>query len=333
MPNYYEILGVSKTASQEEIQKAYRDLIKKWHPDKFTNASESEKKKAEEMSRQINEAYETLSDADARAKYDNPVQDSFGGGFDPSDLFGGSGFGGGSFFDMFTGAPRSVRGNNVPISMKLTIQELLTPITKKIRYKRHIATGGVCPHCSGLGYTTNNIHGLTIQQACKQCSGTGLAMKDDMHECEFTVNGVCGKVSFNSAKHQLIFIKVIDHEGDVISKNKNENGNLVVTFTVDIPKEYSMESAVDLVKTIEVPVLKAIMGCDMITTTIDGKTLKFPIASGSEDGTRIRFKGKGLQTNGQFGDMYGIVKIKMPKKVSNEEAKILQQLNNSPNFS
>ena len=334
--SYYDILGVKKTATQEEIQNAYRQLIKKWHPDKFANATEDKKKEAEEMSRQINEAYETLKDPQTRKEYDSPHA-SFEG-------FGGHSGGGGFDFNPFEELFRKMNGTNVDgkkrrgSHAKITItlddiNDLFKPIKKKIRYNIKVGDyNKFCPVCQGSGMVYKSIGSMTMGNNCKACDGTGILMKTEQHECEFTINGIESNAYFDENTNELIFVHVEPYEGNVVSSNRNENGNLVVTVKVKLPEGFTMESSLDVAQVVEVPLLTAILGGELSIPLVNGKNAKFKIKEGTEDGSKIRFGGKGLPSRGHVGDMYAYIKVRMPNKLTDEERTILEQLKNHENF-
>ena len=330
---YYDVLGVPKTATQDEIQSAYRKLMKQWHPDKFTNATDDKKKEAEEMSRKINEAYATLSDPKLRKDYDNPQPqfDGFGG-------FGNFGGFGGGFDDLFSrmngfgGGQTVKRGSHVQIKFDLTVKDLFSEVKKKVKYDIKTATGKPCPHCGGIGVIYKNVGTLSMGNTCPYCGGTGLEMKKVRHECEFTINGVEGMPQFDDVNHTLMFKHVVPYEGNVISKNRSENGNLIIVVTVKLPKGFVMETATDVARQIEIPVVTAMVGGEMTVDMIDGSTVSFKVRGGTEEGTKVRFSGKGLPSNGKVGDMYGYVHLKMPKSLTNEEKNTLEELKTHKNF-
>ena len=325
---YYDILGVSKTATAEEIQTAYRALIKKWHPDKFANSSDEEKKKAEEMSRKINEAYSTLSDPTLRQEYDNPQpkMDGFdGGSWNPFDFFRNEMFG--------NNQKRTIRGSHVKITLNVSVQDLYKPITKKVKYKINESNGNACPKCKGSGMHYRNIRGMTIGEPCSYCDGLGLETKQVDHECEFTINGIDGNASFDEAKSQLYVQHVVPFEGNVVSSNRNENGNLIVSLIVNIPRGFVMESAIDVARSIDVPVLTAIVGGEVEVGLINGQKVKYKVKGGSKEGTRVRFAQKGLPSKSMIGDMYGYIHLVLPKSLTDEERQIIEELKTHKNFS
>lgn len=329
--DYYKILGVEKTASEDEIKAAYKKLALKYHPDRFASKTEKEQKEAEEKFKEINEAYQILSDKEKRNQYDNP--NPFGNGENPFEGFGGFS----DMFDLFgVGGMKSKKpkkGNSMQIRLTITLNELLTKTKKKVKYKRKEGNGKTCSHCGGTGQLFTNRHGMQIITECPYCGGSGIEMQEVDHECEFYINGVSPyELSYDKNSGTISFIQIVGGEGNTINDNKGQNGDLIVIVRCQIPSKFTLESETDISFKLEIPLLTALLGGEIEVKTIDNKTLNTKIPQGVSEGGRIRFASKGLMSNGRFGDMFGIIKIKMPKSLNNREREILLQLKNSENF-
>ena len=348
--DYYKILGVSKDATEEEIKKKYKKLALKFHPDKNIGKSEKEQKEAEEKFKEINEAYDTLSSPDKRAKYDNPMSGFDGagfdfGGFDPFSAFGGFGDFMGGFGRQNKQGP--AKGQSIRINLRLTLEDVLNGVTKTIKYKRKEP----CSHCGGSGKTSK-----TKEETCTSCGGTGMIYTQNgpfttMRTCDKC--GGSGKKITNPCSHcggsgledkfnQLdINIPkgtfegaqyIINEQGNAPLHNEGVYGDLVIVISEE-PHETFIRDGANLIVEIEIPVIDAILGCVTEVPTLDGKILSTKIKNGIDDGERVRFKEKGLPTpNGQIGDMIGIIKLKIPKTITDEEKEILNNLKEHSNF-
>lgn len=351
--DYYKILGVEKTATAEDIKKAYRREAKKWHPDLCKD--ETKKKEYEEKFKEVAEAYSVLSDENKRKEYDNPMSGganfNFGGfgGTDFSDLFSQFGFGG---FNPFGGGrPKQqvVKGQSMRIVVELTLEEIFNGVTKKIRYnhydKCHTCGGSgktsnskeeTCPHCGGTGSQFQQEGGWQRISTCRHCGGSGKILKNPCPSC-----GGDGIVMTNSEIDIEIpkgvcegFQLALEGKGNAPKNCKGEYGDLYVLVK---EKEHDkfLRDGNDLIFELEVPIIDALLGCTKEVETIDGKRLSTNIPQGVEDGTKIRFNGKGLPIyghNGMYGNMIGVVKLVMPKSLTNEERNILNSLKEKPNF-
>ena len=359
--DYYKILGVSKDASQDEIKKAYRKMAIKYHPDK--NPGD---KKAEEMFKDAAEAYEVLGDEKKRAEYDNPASNfdfKMSGGPDFGNMnfedifkhFGG--FGGFDGFDDFgfstQKAPKQVKGKSLRIRVQLTLEELFKGVKKDYKIKRFEK----CEHCGGTGMTeesrkktckscggtgtiinSDSFAGgfMRVTQQCPTCGGKGYVIENPCKECNG--HGVVlkdSKVSIEIKKGALPGMEIVyPNLGNAAPHASGPNGDLVVQI-IEKPHNLFDREGSKLMFEIEVPVLDTILGCEVKVPTIDGKLLTAKIPQGTVDGTNLRFRGYGLYK--AYGsdvrdDMFGIVKIKMPNKLNNEEIKVLSKLKESENF-
>lgn len=339
--DYYKILGVEKTASDEEIKSAYKKLALKYHPDRFAAKSEKEQKEAEEKFKEVNESYQVLSNKEKRNQYDNPNPFGSGNPFDGFNPFGGGGnpFGF-DFEDLFGGRNKKkyhqrVKGSNIKITLQVTLEDILGKVTKHIKYKRQNGSSGKsCSHCGGTGEMFEQKGSMQFIHPCPYCNGSGLETVTEEHECEFVINGVdeSNDVNFNPDTNTATFVQVIKGEGNVVSSNKSDNGDLIAIISFKLPNGYRLETPTDVGFEMEVPILTAILGGEVEVKTLDGSVVKAKIPQGVENGTKMRFGGKGLHSNNKVGNLFGYVKFKMPKNLSNNEKNILSQLVNSENF-
>ena len=351
--DYYEVLGVSKSASQDEIKSAFRKLAKKYHPDV------SKEPDAEAKFKEVQEAYAVLSDSDKRKQYDQfghaafeqggAGQGGFGGGFSGFDF---SGFDYGDIFDnIFDGiggfgrrnsSNRSRRGSDSLMGMKLTFLEAVFGCKKDISLDvieecdNCNGKGGfgesTCDNCHGSGTVTSEQHTIfgsfLSKTTCSKCGGTGKTYERTCTSCHGT-----GRVK----KTKKLEIKVpagvdtgtrlkLSGKGDA-GVNGGPNGDLYIEFTVS-DHEYFVRDENDIYMEVPITITEAILGCKKEVPTLYGNvTLTIP--AGSESGDKHRMRGKGIdnQTTRQKGDMYVVLKIVTPKKLSREQKKLLEELN------
>ena len=355
--DYYEVLGVSKGATDDELKKAYRKLAKQNHPD--LNPGDKE---AEARFKEINEAYEVLSDKDKRAKYDQfgfaGVDPNFGagggggfGGFDMGDIFGsffGGGFGGGGF-GGFGGGGQSrtgpAKGQTVRASLTITLEEAAFGCEKEITIQ-HIepcddcggsgcaegTTAEVCPECHGSGQVrvTQNMMGMAIQTTatCPSCSGRGKLIKNPCTTCR-------GKAKVR--KNRTVRAKVpsgIDHgqsfrlrgEG-CVGSNGGPNGDVLVEIAIKrhpIFERYGM----DVLCEVPITFTQAALGAEIEVPTIDGKQT-FTIPEGTQTGKEFYLAGKGIPQVGnpnRRGNQRFTVVVETPTKLTKEQKELLRQL-------
>lgn len=352
--DYYEVLGVSKTASAEEIKKAYRSLAKKYHPDINKEPG------AEEKFKEINEAYEVLSDETKRRNYDqfgfNDPTGGFGGG-SGFNGFGG-GFGGfGGFEDIFSsffggGAGRGrqsnqpQQGEDIERQMTISFEDAVFGATKKVRLavdEECTACGGsgaysksdihTCPDCHGTGYILrrqNTILGVTqTQSVCPRCHGTGKEIK---RKCD-----VCGG-SGRVRKTKDVEIKIPEGIDTGMSLrlagygsagiNGGPNGDLYITFKVT-PHDTFKRDGQNIYLEIPISFSQAALG-DTIEVPTLWKPEKLKIPAGTQSETTFTLKGKGVKNPKGMGrgDQIVIVHVKTPTKLTKEEEEIFNKLAN-----
>ena len=349
--DYYEVLGVQKGASDDEIKKAYRKLAKKYHPDLNKDNPE-----AAEKFKEAAEAYDVLSDSEKRGRYDQ-----FGhAGVDPNAGFGGgSGFGGGfggfdmgdifdSFFGGGFGGGRSrrngpVRGRDIQQAMELTFEEAAFGCRKTVT----IIRGETCNECSGSGARKG-----TSPEKCPRCGGTGqmrtvqntpfgqFASTTTCNQCGgkgSTIKEPCPNCSGAGQVRKRIEVEVnvpagIDHGQTFAVSGKGEAGSrgggygdLLVTVYI---KESSVFRREGHNVFVDVPItfVQATLGCEIEIPTIDGKVIQ-KIPEGTQPGTKFRLKGRGIPAgrSGSRGDQYVRIIVEVPKNLSAKQREILEE--------
>lgn len=353
--DYYEVLGVSKTASQDELKKAYRKLALKYHPDRNKGNAEAEQKFKE-----ISEAYGVLSDESKRAQYDQLGPDAFeqaqagGAGGNP---FGG-GFGGFSgsgmedIFDMFFGGQggrggRSgnagpQRGADLRFDLEITFEEAAFGVEKEISLYRDEAcehchgTGAepgskveTCPDCHGTGYvrfTQNTMFGQMVnERPCSKCHGEGKIVSSPCKECR-------GKGTQKKNKRLKVKIPAgvdngsrlrVSGEGEAGAKG-GPNGDLYVYLYVKQHKFFDRDGTTVLCE-VPINIVQATLGAEIKVPTLDGQvTMKVP--EGTQPGRVMRLKGKGIPSlrGGTRGDQLVKIKVVIPTKLSDKQKDALR---------
>ena len=366
--DYYEVLGVEKGASADEIKKAYRKLAVKYHPDK--NPGDKE---AEEKFKEAAEAYSILSDPDKKAKYDqfghagvDGAGPDFSGGFGNlndilNDLFGGAfggGFGGFSGFGGGFGGNRGgqrqqrvYRGRDIRVRVKLTLEEIAKGVEKEISIEKSVPCsecGGrgaknssdikTCSACGGTGQVqrvVNSLFGQTVTYStCQQCGGEGKVITNPCRSC-----GGSGLVR----KRETIKVKIpagveagmqltIAGEGHA-AKNNGINGDLLVVIEEQEHPDFKREGN-NLYYTKIVSLPEAILGAEVEIPCLDGPR-RIKIDAGTQSGTVTRINGKGLPTvngYGGTGDLYVKIAVWIPKKLDKEDKAVIESLRDKEAF-
>lgn len=361
--DYYEVLGVDKNVTPDELKKAYRKLALKYHPDR--NPGDKE---AEEKFKEAAEAYDVLSNPDKKARYDqfghagldgaggygsqgmsmDDIFSSFGSIF--GDLFGGGGFSFGGFGDARGGAGRATsRGSNLRIKVKLTLEEIDKGVEKKIKVNKYVtckSCGGTgarnnsfetCSHCHGTGVITEvrrSLFGqMQTQSACPYCGGQGRIIKDKCHECHG--DGIV-------KAEDIITINIPAGVSDGMQLSMRGQGNAaphggvpgdLIIQVEEIPNDTFERQDNNLFYNAFITFSEAAMGGAIEIPTLNGK-VRVKIEQGTPSGKVIRLKGKGLpDLNGYSrGDMLVSINVWVPKSLTKEEKSMLDELGKHPNF-
>jgi molecular chaperone DnaJ len=367
--DYYEVLGVAKGASADEIKKAYRKEALKYHPDRNQG-----NKEAEEKFKQAAEAYEILGDDQKRARYDQygHAADNMGGGQGHpggmnmedifrnfGDVFGGGG-GGGGFdpFESFFGGGRASggqrqrgrKGSNLRIRVKMSLTEVANGARKTIKVKKHVvchtchgsgakdaSSVTKCTMCGGNGVvkrTTNTILGqMQTTTTCPQCNGSGEMITKKCTTC----NGLgteYGEETLN------IDIPAGVQDGMQLSMSGKGNageqggpaGDLIISIEVEQHADLEIEGQ-NVIYNLYLNFADAALGCSIEVPTVDGKA-KIKIPAGTQAGKVLRLNGKGIPSVNSYGkgDQLVIVNVYTPQTLSSEEQKLMEKLRQSNNF-
>lgn len=363
--DYYEVLGVSKTATDDELKKAYRKLAKKYHPD----ANPDNKKEAEAKFKEVNEAYETLSDSQKRRMYDqfgpdgpqgfNGAGGPFGGGYsystsgfdgfgdfgDLGDIFSsifGGGFGGRTSSSRQRGP---TKGNNLNVRMEITFEQAFLGVEKEITVTRDEecktchGTGAKpgtspvkCPTCHGSGQVTgvqNTILGqVQTTRTCTQCHGTGEVISDPCEVCHGN-----GKVR----KQPKIKVKIpagIDDNQTVVLRGEGEpgskggpKGDLYITVKIKRHSIYTRKGN-NVLCEVPITITQAALGAELEIPMVDGTKEKYKISEGTQTGTKFTIRNKGFKNinSSSTGDFIFTVNVQTPKRLSKEQRDLLVQL-------
>lgn len=365
--DFYEILGVSKSASADEIKKAYRKVAMQFHPDR--NPGD---KSAEDKFKEAAEAYEILSDADKKAKYDRYGHAAFGPGTGGGNYGGGAGmnmddifsqfgdifgddmfgsfFGGGGRQRSGGGRQRGSRGSNLRIKLKLTYEEIAKGVTKNVKVKKHV----ICTTCTGSGAKDKN-----STQSCSTCGGSGqvrkvtstfLGQMQTVSTCPScngegsTITAKCGSCKGEGRMYgeETISIDIPAgvQEGMQLSMsgkgNAGERGGAPGDLIIQIEEESHDElhrDGLNVAYDLYITFPDAVFGTQVEVPTIDGRA-KIKIPAGTQSGKIFRLKGKGFpEVQGYHrGDQLINVNVWTPQSVSTEEKQALEKFNTSVNF-
>lgn len=359
--DYYEVLGVSKTATDEELKKAYRKLAKQYHPD----ANPDNKEEAEKKFKEVNEAYEVLSDAQKRRMYDQFGHDGpagFGGGNPGGGYYSytGSGFSGFEDFDLgdiFSsifggGSSRSSRRNNGPIkgadlkySMDITFEEAFLGVEKEINIYREetckTCSGSgakpgtapeTCQTCKGTGTVRtvqNTILGqMQTTKTCSTCHGTGKVIKEVCENCK-------GKGTIR--KQAKIKVKIpagIDSDQSIVLRGEGEpgvrggaKGDLYIVVRIKRHSIFTRKGS-NVYCNVPITFTQATLGAELEIPMVNGTKEKYKIPEGTQTGTTFTIKGKGFKNinSSTNGDFIFTVNVQVPKRLSKEQRELLVQL-------
>ncbi len=364
--DYYEVLGIQKGASEDDIKQAYRKAALKWHPDRWVSGTDAEKKTAEEKFKEASEAYSVLSDPQKRAKYDqfgfagvdgaagpdfsqgfgnlNDILEnlfggrfSFGGdGFD----FGNFGFGGGSQRQ----GSRTMRGRDIRTRVKLTLEEIQNGCDKEVTIERNRPCpdcGGrgtrnesdikTCPTCKGsgqVGQTVNSFFGRTVTYStCPQCNGEGKIVSNPCRRC-----GGSGL----ERKKETIRVHIpagVENGMQITVRGEGHaaprggmNGDLLIVVEEQAHSQFKREGE-NLFYTRVISVTDAILGCELTIPCLDGP-YKIKLDPGTQSGTVQRLRGKGLPSVNGYGkgDLYVKILVWIPRKLRGADREAVEKL-------
>ncbi len=367
--DYYEILGVGKEASKDDIKKAYRKLAMQFHPDRNPG-----NKEAEEKFKEAAEAYEVLSNEDKKAKYDKFGHSGLKGGQDFqgfnnandifshfSDIFGGA-FGGSSIFDDFFGGgggqqsrragrrSTGIPGSDLKVTLKLTLEEIATGVTKKIKLKKY----HTCSACKGLGAQDSSSF-----KTCTACNGTGEIRQvsrslfgqfvniSACHNCNGSgkvISNACKKCSGEGREYQESTIKIsvpagvtdnsymtLRGEGNS-GKNGGPAGDIIVIFKEE-KHEFFTRDGDNIIYELFISYPEAVLGTEVEIPTLTGRA-KLKIESGTQPGKYLKMREKGIQHLNSHGAGDQLVKINIfvPDRVSQKEKELLTELQKMKNI-
>ena len=357
---YYKILGASENATEDELKKKYRAECMKWHPDRWVNGTDEEKKTAEENFKKLNEAYSVLSDKQKRQAYDSGMDEQWqdAGGFNPFDIFkqhfGGKDpfsdfFGGGWDDDNNFRSDPIKRGKDIDIDITLTMEEANKGLTKSISYEIHekcgacggtgLGKGGkieTCPHCKGSGiYRNTQRMGFTTvvtQSECPHCHGSGKVKKNPCPECGGT--GISGKkrrenititIPVGVAPGETL---VVQGYGEYPEGGEGVRGDLMIRTSIDMPKGYSFSNNYGGVQyKMEIPFYDAMLGCEKEVMFPSGERRKIKVGKNTKNGTVYSHQGEGMKLkDGKARSSFDIkVVYTIPESLGKKQEEILKE--------
>lgn len=360
--DYYQILGVERTASEDEIKRAYKKMAIKYHPDR--NPGDKE---AEEKFKQAAEAYDVLRDPEKRSRYDqfgkagvNGGAGGFGGfngqGMNMDDIFSmfGDIFGGRHGFGGFNSAEnqtRQYRGSDLRLKVKVNLNDVMNGVTKKFKVRKDIicdeckgsgcekgTSPETCSTCNGRGYvirTQRSIFGMMqTKQPCPTCNGEGIIIKHKCHKChgEGVVSGeeiIEAKIPAGVADGMMVNVP---GKGNA-AKHNGIPGDIQILIEEE-PSKIFIRDENDLIYNLLLTVPQAVLGDDIEIPTVDGK-VKIKIAPGTQPGKVLRLRGKGIPAIQGYGygkgDLVINISVYIPEKINDKERKLFEEIRNSEN--
>ena len=366
--DYYEVLGVGKQATEDEIKKAYRKIAIKYHPDRNPG-----NKEAEEKFKEAAEAYSVLSDKQKRQQYDQFGFDGpnmgggfggfgSGGGFSMDDIFsmfgdvfgGRGGFGGFSGFGGGSSSHAQYRGSDLRLKVRLNLQEIATGTKKKFKVKKDItcqhcngsgAQAGsgseTCPTCHGQGYTVKTVRSILgmmqTQSECPTCHGEGTVIKNKCPHCGGTGVTKGEEVVEINIPAGVAEGMVLNVQGKGNAGPHNGVSGNIQVFIEEEENETFVRDGQDIIYNLLLDFPTAALGGSVEIPTIDGKRVRVKIDAGTQPGKTLRLRGKGLPAvqgygSGQ-GDLVVNISVYVPKSLDQKEMKMLEELRQSSHFS
>ena len=351
--DYYEVLGIEKNATPAEIKKAYRKMAIKYHPDK-----NPDDKTAEEKFKLAAEAYEVLSDENKKARYDQYGHQAFdgpqgGGGFGGGgmnmddifsqfgDIFGG---GGGGFGGFGGGGQRQarVKGSNMRIRVKLTLEEIAKGAEKKVKVRRKVQADGVryktCTTCNGSGQqmrVTNTILGrMQTATTCSTCSGAGEIISSKPNEADaqgLIIKEETVSINIPAGVTEGVQLKVGGKGNDAPGKN-SISGDLLVLIE-EVPHETLKREGTNIHYDLYINFSEAVLGTSKEVETVTGK-VKIKIDPGTQSGKILRLKGKGLPSIERYGtgDFLIHTNVWTPQELDKEQRQFFEKMSDNSNF-
>lgn len=354
--DYYDVLGISRSASSQDIKKAYLKLAKEYHPDKNSDDPDAEKKFKE-----LSEAYDVLKDEQKKAAYDRFGHGAFengrtgpgGGGFggfsnqggfagaDMNDIFG-------DFFSDFMGGGRrarakspQVRGSDLKYNFEISLEDAFKGLDRKINFTTEVkcapcegygtkdkTSTNTCPQCGGAGAVRMQQGFFAVEQTCNKCNGSGNVIKNPCSTCH-------GQGRYAKQKHLMVNIPAgienntrirIAGEGEAGIRGGSP-GDLYLFVSVKPHDIYQVDGA-DLHFKLPISFTKAALGGEVLVPLIDGSKVKLKIPAGTETGDRVRLKEKGMSKvrSSARGDLYAHAYIHTPKKLTKKQRELLEEL-------
>jgi len=352
--DFYEVLGVSKTADAAEIKKAYRKQAMKFHPDQ-----NKDDKEAETKFKEVNAAYDVLKDEQKRAAYnrfgDAAFDGSMGGGQGGGNPFGGGFQGAGNFSDIFEdmfgdfmgggggrrGSNGAMRGSDIQYGLDITLEDAHKGLEKNITIPLHATCEGCdgngaekgkgaeeCPTCNGAGRIRAQQGFFTIEKACTTCNGAGTVIKEPCKKCSGS-----GRVS----KEKTLKVNIpkgieagrrirLTGEGEAGVRG-GPSGDLYILVNIKSHKFFKRDGA-NLYARVPIAMTTATLGGEVNVPTINGKTTKVKIPGGTQTGQQLRLKEKGMpiMRSSQVGDMYIEIFVETPVNLNTKQKKVFQDL-------
>lgn len=332
--NLYDILGVSKDATQDEIKKAYRKLSLKYHPDKHTGDTPEEQKKNEELFKDVAHAYDVLSNPEKRAQYDNPYSSNAG----YEDFF---------YNPFARHKPQVERGDDCFVKIYISIEDLFKETYhKEFEYHKNVrcsecgGEGGTgkhkCTHCNGTGrlirsHRNGNVFYQQDFGECPQCNGTGFIVDNKCDKCNGTgFDNITAKFNLSLPNEYIIQdgVKIIVSEVDGHeSKDKNgPNGRLVVLISHKFDHNKYEINGYDVIENVELDWYDALLGSDIIISHPSGKQIKVKVPEYCKHGNMLKLSNQGIPDRGNY---YIRILHKYPNKLSKDVKKKLEEIKES----